>query len=120
MIKNQLYTISEVSTKFKVHIDTLRNWERRGIITPRRVGVRGDRRYSNEDVSLIETLLIPQAKPKVRKAKNKVGAIKKLRTLSENLKPLGLSIRDIKTNTLISMTGLKRDAIFRIINKLHK
>jgi len=53
MTKNtskKLLTISQAAELFNVHEDTLRNWEKKGIITPLRVGVRKDRRYRPEDI----------------------------------------------------------------------
>lgn len=38
--------IKDASEALGVHRDTLRNWERRGLISPRRIGPRGDRQYS--------------------------------------------------------------------------
>ena len=47
------YSISEVAKKFGVHEDTLRNWERRGLIVPDRVGLRGDRVYTETHTAQI-------------------------------------------------------------------
>ena len=49
----KLLSIGQVSDIFGVHPDTLRNWEKRGIITPLRVGVRNDRRYRSQDLEKI-------------------------------------------------------------------
>ncbi len=48
-----LLSISEVSTIFGIHQDTLRNWEKKGLITPLRVGPRKDRKYKPEDIERI-------------------------------------------------------------------
>ncbi|MDP2631210.1 MAG: type I restriction-modification system subunit M [Candidatus Uhrbacteria bacterium] len=48
-----LLSISEVSSIFGIHQDTLRNWEKKGLITPLRVGPRGDRKYRPEDIERI-------------------------------------------------------------------
>lgn len=48
-----LLSISEVSSIFGIHQDTLRNWEKKGLITPLRVGPRGDRKYRPEDIEQI-------------------------------------------------------------------
>ncbi len=50
---NKLLSISEVSQIFSIHQDTLRNWEKRGLITPLRVGPRQDRKYKPEDIERI-------------------------------------------------------------------
>lgn len=51
--KKILFSIGEVSSIFGIHQDTLRNWERKGLITPLRVGSRKDRRYKQEDIERI-------------------------------------------------------------------
>ncbi|MBI2046155.1 MAG: type I restriction-modification system subunit M [Parcubacteria group bacterium] len=48
-----LLSISEVSSIFGIHQDTLRNWEKKGLITPLRVGPRKDRKYKPEDIERI-------------------------------------------------------------------
>lgn len=47
------YTIGEIADKFGVHKDTLRNWEKDGLVVPDRIGTRGDRVYTEEHVALI-------------------------------------------------------------------
>lgn len=61
-----LLSISEVSSIFGIHQDTLRNWEKKGLITPLRVGPRKDRKYKPEDIeriandkSIVKTFEIP-------------------------------------------------------------
>ncbi len=46
-------SIKDVAEMFAVHPDTLRNWEKDGILVPLRVGKRQDRRYRPEDVEAI-------------------------------------------------------------------
>ncbi len=65
--ENQLLSISQVAKTFHVHQDTLRNWEKKGLITPLRIGARGDRRYRHEDLekimgdmSLVKDLGLPK------------------------------------------------------------
>jgi excisionase family DNA binding protein len=41
----ELLTIKEVSKLLNVHANTLRNWEREGLIDVVRIGPRRDRRY---------------------------------------------------------------------------
>lgn len=48
-----LLSIGQVATMFGINRDTLRNWEDKGIITPLRVGPRGDRKYRPEDIEKI-------------------------------------------------------------------
>ena len=49
----ELLTIGQVSEIFKIHQDTLRNWEKAGKITPLRVGPRQDRKYRKEDIQTL-------------------------------------------------------------------
>lgn len=51
--QKDILSIKEVSELFGVHQDTLRNWEKKGIITPLRVGPRGDRKYRLDDIDKI-------------------------------------------------------------------
>lgn len=48
-----LLTIGDVSKLFKIHPDTLRNWEKAGKLTPLRVGPRQDRKYRREDIQTL-------------------------------------------------------------------
>ena len=48
-----LLSIGEVSEIFGIHQDTLRNWEKKGLIKPLRIGPRKDRKYKPEDIELI-------------------------------------------------------------------
>lgn len=49
----ELLSIGQVSEIFKIHVDTLRNWEKSGRLTPLRVGPRQDRRYRKEDIQTL-------------------------------------------------------------------
>ncbi len=51
--QKNLLSISEVSKIFGIHKDTLRNWEKKKLIKPLRVGPRGDRKYRPEDIEKI-------------------------------------------------------------------
>ena len=44
----ELLTISDVSHLLNVHQNTLRNWEKEGLIDVVRIGKRRDRRYKKE------------------------------------------------------------------------
>ena len=50
-ISNTLST-SEVAYIFEVHPNTIRRWSREGKIQAERVGARGDRRFSREEVAV--------------------------------------------------------------------
>jgi len=45
-----LLTITEVSNLLKVHPNTLRLWDKKGILKAIRFGIRGDRRYKRAEV----------------------------------------------------------------------
>ena len=51
---NIVYKIGEVADMFGIHPDTLRNWEKDGVIVPERIGKRGDRRYTSEHIKKIQ------------------------------------------------------------------
>ena len=51
--ESKLLSIKQVSDIFGVHPDTLRNWEKDGILVPLRLGKRQDRRYRPEDIEAI-------------------------------------------------------------------
>jgi len=47
---SELVTLSEASQILKVHPNTLRKWDRKGILVAVRFGERKDRRYRKEDI----------------------------------------------------------------------
>jgi type I restriction enzyme M protein len=49
-IGGQLLSISQVAELFSIDKDTLRNWEKKGLISPLRVGPRKDRKYRPADL----------------------------------------------------------------------
>ncbi len=49
----ELLTIKEVSKLLNVHANTLRNWEKEGLINVVRIGPRRDRRYAMHVVKQI-------------------------------------------------------------------
>lgn len=42
--------VGEASKLLGVHANTLRNWDKQGLLKPVRVGVRRERRYKREDI----------------------------------------------------------------------
>lgn len=48
--KQKLLKISEAAEMLNVHPNTLRKWDREGVLKAVRFGVRGDRRYRKEDL----------------------------------------------------------------------
>ena len=52
----ELLTIKDACMILKCHPNTLRNWDRKGILKAVRIGERGDRRFRKEDiVKIIES-----------------------------------------------------------------
>ncbi len=49
-VKEQYYTLMEVSELLKVHPNTLRNWDANGILKATRIGVKKIRRYRKTDI----------------------------------------------------------------------
>jgi len=49
----ELLSIGQVAKLFAIHEDTLRNWEKEGILVPLRTGKRGDRKYRPQDIQAI-------------------------------------------------------------------
>lgn len=45
-----LYTLKEACELLKVHRQTLRQWDKNGILKAVRFGQRGDRRYKKEEI----------------------------------------------------------------------
>ena len=45
-----LYTLKEACELLKVHPNTLRKWDKKGILKAIRFGQRGDRRYRKQDI----------------------------------------------------------------------
>ncbi len=46
-------TISQVADLLNVHVNTVRRWDSRGMLTTYRIGPRGDRRFKRSDVNSI-------------------------------------------------------------------
>ena len=47
----KLFTLKETCEILKVHPNTLRQWDKKGILKAVRFGVRGDRRYGIDDLN---------------------------------------------------------------------
>lgn len=48
--ENQLLKLSEAAELLNVHPNTLRHWDKKGILVAVRFGERKDRRYRKEDI----------------------------------------------------------------------
>lgn len=51
----ELLTMKETCELLKVHANTLRQWDKKGILKAIRFGARRDRRYKKEDVLTLMT-----------------------------------------------------------------
>lgn len=51
----ELLTMKETCELLKVHANTLRQWDKKGILKAVRFGARRDRRYKKEDVLALMT-----------------------------------------------------------------
>lgn len=61
-VTTELITLSEASQILKVHPNTLRKWDRKGILKAVRFGQRGDRRYRKDDISKLTNNLSVDSK----------------------------------------------------------
>lgn len=86
----KFYTINEVAEKIEVHPQTLRNWEKEGLITPQRIAGK-QRVYSKEDVETVEKIMkMKQEGMQIKAIKNSVLGLnqnKKEIKGSKNKKP---------------------------------
>lgn len=46
----ELLSMKYITQRLQVHSNTLRQWEKKGVVTAYRVGLRGDRRFLKEDI----------------------------------------------------------------------
>jgi excisionase family DNA binding protein len=46
----KLLTLKQACEILQVHPNTLRDWDKKGVLKAIRIGLRGDRRYREEDV----------------------------------------------------------------------
>lgn len=46
----ELLSMKYVTQRLQVHPNTLRQWEKKGVVTVYRVGIRGDRRFLKTDI----------------------------------------------------------------------
>ena len=46
-----MLTTSEVARLLNVHINTVRRWSNQGVLKTHRIGSRGDRRFSRDDLA---------------------------------------------------------------------
>ena len=49
---NGMLTTRQLARLLNVHINTVRRWDEQGVLKAYRLGPRGDRRYSREDIDV--------------------------------------------------------------------
>jgi excisionase family DNA binding protein len=49
---DSMLTVRQVARILNVHINTVRRWDDKGMLKAYRIGPRGDRRFSREDIAL--------------------------------------------------------------------
>jgi len=59
----ELLTLSQACKILQVHPNTLRKWDKKGILKAVRFGVRKDRRYKREDIAKMISGKAPAEKP---------------------------------------------------------
>ena len=47
---SELLKVGQVAARLNVHPNTVRRWAEQGLLTARRIGMRGDRRFDRSDV----------------------------------------------------------------------
>ena len=67
-----MFTASELARLLNVHINTVRRWSNQGILKAYRIGPRGDRRFSKEDV---DSFLAENLEANSRDIKEKVFSL---------------------------------------------
>ena len=67
-----MLTTSELARLLNVHINTVRRWSDKGILKAYRIGPRGDRRFSQEDV---DSFLAENLEANSRAIKKKVSSL---------------------------------------------
>jgi len=67
-----MFTVSELARLLNVHINTVRRWSNQGILKAYRIGPRGDRRFSKEDV---DSFLAENLEANSRDIKEKVFSL---------------------------------------------
>ena len=52
LVPLEVLTLSKLASLIKVHQNTLRNWDRNGVLKAVHLGRRGDRRYRQDDIMI--------------------------------------------------------------------
>jgi len=89
-----VYLISEVSTILHIHPQTLRQYEREGLITPNRTSGK-IRLYSQEDIDYIRYILVLTRENGIN-----IAGVSKILELEEKIKKLEVTLYEVKNKGL--------------------
>jgi len=53
----RLLTTGQVARLLNVHVNTVRRWDRQGVLRAQRIGTRGDRRFSEDEANRLKASL---------------------------------------------------------------
>ena len=93
-----VYLISEVATILDIHPQTLRQYEREGLVTPSRTSGK-IRLYSQEDIDFIKNILLMTRVEGIN-----IAGVSKILALEEEIKKLQLTIEELSMNEINSMS----------------
>ncbi len=94
-----VYLISEVSTILNIHPQTLRQYEREGLVTPNRTNGK-IRLYSQEDIDFIKSILILTREDGIN-----IAGVSKILKLEAKIKSLEITIDELKVSKDINETS---------------
>ena len=86
-----VYLISEVSTILNIHPQTLRQYEREGLVTPSRTSGK-IRLYSQEDIDYIKYILILTREQGIN-----IAGVSRILELEDKIKKLELTVCELHT-----------------------
>ncbi len=94
-----VYLISEVSTILNIHPQTLRQYEREGLVTPSRTSGK-IRLYSQEDIDYIKYILMLTREQGIN-----IAGVSRILELEDKIKKLEISICELQTKGLNEATS---------------
>jgi len=94
-----VYLISEVATILNIHPQTLRQYEREGLVTPSRTSGK-IRLYSQEDIDCIKNILILTREEGIN-----ISGVSKILELEEKIKSLEITIVKLQAKDLNEVTS---------------
>ena len=89
-----VYLISEVATILDIHPQTLRQYEREGLVTPSRTSGK-IRQYSQEDIDFIKEILVMTREDGIN-----IAGVSKILQLQSQIKSLEIKISKFEVNDL--------------------